>query len=75
MVINPPVSLLEDLHAIAADGRNVHNLLCDAMDLDTSGDCTCGTARVLRALAEMLPLPPGAQAPYRPEWAPAGRVA
>jgi hypothetical protein len=70
-VTDLPVGLLEELHAVAADGRNVHNLLCDAMDLDNAGRCSCGVAAVLRSLADLLPLPPGAMQPYRPEWTPA----
>jgi hypothetical protein len=66
-----PVSLLEDLHAAAADGAHIHNLLCDAMDLDAAGHCSCGVASVLRQLAELLPLPAGAAQPYRPAWVPA----
>lgn len=71
MVVEPSVELLEALHAAAADGRNVHNLLCDSMDLDARGHCTCGVAAFLRELADLLPLPPGAMQPYRPEWTPA----
>lgn len=74
MVISPSVSLLEDLHALAADGRNVHNLLCMTKDLDDEDNCSCGAAKVLRALAELLPLPADAAQPYRPAWTPGSAV-
>jgi len=69
--VDAKVELIEALHAAAADGRNIHSLLCQSMDLDEAGFCTCGVAAFLRELAELLPLPPGAVQPYQPEWTPA----
>ena len=71
LLVDASVELLEKVHFAAADGRNIHNLCCATRDLDEAGTCSCGTAAFLRELATLLPLPPGAMQPYRPEWTPA----
>ena len=78
LAVDLPVELLESLHAAAADGANIHaahNLLCSALDRDDPDWCDCGIPKLLRGLAELLPLPPGAQQPYRPAWVPSTAVA
>lgn len=71
-----PVSLLEDLHATAAAGDGVHYDVCTLFDPEQpDAGCSCGVPQLLRALAELMPLPAGAARPYRPEWAPAAASA
>lgn len=73
-----PVSLLEDLHAAAAvcAGSGIHFDACSVYDPDRPDfGCSCGIPGLLRALAELLPLPAGAAQPYRPAWVPSARVA
>lgn len=70
-----PVPLLEDLHAAAAAGNDVHFDVCSVYTEADGFGCTCGVPSLLRSLAELLPLPPGAQRPYEPAWAPAAAVA
>lgn len=72
-----PVPLLEDLHALAAMSSIVHADGCSVHDPDLPDGygCTCGSPRVLRQLAEALPLPEGARAPYGPAWVPSARAA
>jgi hypothetical protein len=72
-----PVPLLEDLHALAAMSADIHGDICTVHDPECSDGfgCTCGVPRLLRSLAELLPLPEGAQAPFRPAWVPSVRAA
>jgi hypothetical protein len=77
MAVDLPVPLLEDLHALAAISATVHADVCTVHDPEFPGDygCTCGFPRLLRSLAEHLPLPAGASQPYRPAWVPTARAA
>jgi hypothetical protein len=72
-----PVPLLEDLHALAAMSADIHGDICTVHDPECPDGfgCTCGVPRLLRSLAELLPLPEGAQAPFRPAWVPSVRAA
>ncbi len=70
-----PVPLLEDLHAAAAMSADVHGDICWVHDPESPAECTCGIPSLLRSLAEALPLPSGAERPYRPEWVPSGATA
>jgi hypothetical protein len=70
-MVDAPVSLLEDLHATAAASEVVHFDVCTVYTAEDGFGCTCGVPALLRSLAELLPLPEGARAPYRPAWTPA----
>jgi hypothetical protein len=70
-----PVPLLEDLHAAAASGDGPHFDVCTVYTGPDGFGCTCGIPSLLRSLAELLPLPPGAERPFRPEWVPSGATA
>ena len=72
-----PVEVLEDLHALAAISGDVHADICAVHDPEYPDDygCSCGFPRLLRSLAELMPLPEGARAPYRPSWVPSARAA
>lgn len=77
LTVDLPVEVLEDLHAAAAASRDVHLDICglyNTESLDEPG-CTCGMPRLLRSLAELLPLPAGAREPWRPAWVPSARAA
>jgi hypothetical protein len=80
MDLEVPVSLLEDLHAAAAASSGIHLDpdvgthfdICSVFDPEDAAGCACGIPRLLRDLAELMPLPDGARRPYRPEWVPSG---
>lgn len=69
--IEPSTELLESLHAGAADALSYHHDICQQFIPGAPKICTCGMPALLRELATLMPLPPGAQQPYRPQWAPA----
>jgi hypothetical protein len=70
MELDVPTPLLEDLHALAAISGSIHGDICWVHDPENPDGCTCGAPKVLRQLAELLPLPVGAVQPYRPSWSP-----
>jgi hypothetical protein len=72
MDLEVPVPLLEDLHAAAAAGSDVHFDVCSVYTGPDGFGCTCGVPALLRSLAELLPLPLDAAHPYKPAWAPTG---
>lgn len=65
------VELLESLHAAAAASADVHFDVCSVYTESPEYGCSCGVPSLLRQLAEAMPLPSGAQQPYRPQWVPA----